>query len=89
MINNTYYFFSPNLLLRLLHDYSFLKNITVIKGLRVNMYQHRNIFRVILIVGIKIVILIKGGKQMANNNTGRNRIVVPEARAALNQMKLK
>ncbi|MFY9213325.1 MAG: small, acid-soluble spore protein, alpha/beta type [Tissierellaceae bacterium] len=25
---------------------------------------------------------------MANNNTGRNRIVVPEARAALNQMKL-
>lgn len=25
---------------------------------------------------------------MANNNTGSNRIVVPEAKAALNQMKL-
>ena len=34
------------------------------------------------------IIFMRGDIQMANNNTGSNQILVPEARNALNQMKL-
>lgn len=37
---------------------------------------------------ILIVIQEKGGRKVANNNTGRNQIEVPEARKAMEQFKL-